>query len=103
MNLQTFAYSNRLAVDTESPIMTCSFPAQRYVNTDPGKATAVVEWDFQVTDNSLDVDPNAVVQVQSSHQSGQEFPIGHTSVRITATDQAGSMDLCVFLVNVIGN
>ena len=102
MNLQTFSYSNRLAVDTESPIMTCPGPAL-YVNTAPGKATEVVEWSFQVTDNSLDVDPNAMIQVESSHKTIQEFPIGHTVVRINATDQAGNMAKCSFTIVVKGN
>ena len=102
MNLQTFSYSNPLGIDTESPIITCPGPVL-YVNTPPGKATAVVEWSFQVTDNSLDVDPNAMIQVESSHQSGQEFPIGYTYVRIDATDQAGNMATCGFGIRVEGN
>ena len=102
MNLQIFSYSNRLCIDTESPIITCpGLPL--YVNTAPGKATAEVEWSFQVTDNSLDVDPNAVIQVESSHKTIQEFPIGYTLVRINAADQAGNMATCGFGIRIKGN
>ncbi|KAL9973289.1 hypothetical protein ACROYT_G019721 [Oculina patagonica] len=85
--------------DVESPTLTCPGPAL-YVDTHPGKATATVVWSVQVNDNSVDVDSNAVIQVQSSHQSGQEFPIGGTVVKITATDEAGNVATCSFHVEV---
>ncbi len=56
-----------------------------------------------MTDNSVDVDPNSVIQVRSSHESGQELPIGRTAIRVTATDQAGNVASCDFDVEVKGN
>ena len=55
-----------------------------------------------MTDNSVTVDPNAVIQVRSNHESGQQLPIGRTYIRITATDQAGNEATCSFDVEVKG-
>lgn len=56
-----------------------------------------------MTDNSVQVDPNAVILVRSSNQSGQELPIGTNAVKVTATDEAGNMDSCSFSIVVRGN
>ena len=49
-----------------------------------------------MTDNSVQVDPNAVILVRSSNQSGEELPIGTNVIRVTATDEAGNTDSCSF-------
>ena len=73
------------------------------VPNDPGKATAVVNWSVtQVSDNSVDVDPHAVIKVQSSHQPLDVFPIGSHVVTVTATDEAGNTADCRFDIEVIG-
>ena len=56
-----------------------------------------------MSDNSVHVDPNALIRVQSSNQSGQEFPIGDNSLTVTATDEAGNVGICSFLILVRGN
>jgi len=56
-----------------------------------------------VTDNSVQVDPNAVIRIRSSNQSGQELPIGGNVVKVTATDEAGNMATCSFHIVVRGN
>ena len=56
-----------------------------------------------MADNSIQVDPNAVILVRSSNQSGQELPIGTNAVKVTATDEAGNTDGCSFNVIVRGN
>ena len=50
-------------------------------------------------DNSLIVHGSQ----NSSHQPSQEFPIGKTSVRVIATDGAGNIAMCSFLVEINGN
>ena len=55
-----------------------------------------------MTDNSIKVDPNALIRVQSSNQSGQEFPIGDNVVKVTATDEAGNVGICSFHILVRG-
>jgi len=81
--------------------MTCPHDIQ--TTTAKGKATANVLWSIQVTDNSVEVDPNAVIRVRSSHESGQELPIGDTVIRVDATDDAGNNAVCIFFVKVRGN
>lgn len=57
-----------------------------------------------MTDNSVvEVDPNSVIRVRSSHESGQELPIGGTSITVNATDDAGNTETCTFYVHVRGN
>jgi len=56
-----------------------------------------------VTDNSVQVNPNAVIHVRSSNQSGREFPIGANVVKVTATDEAGNIAKCSFHIVVRGN
>ena len=56
-----------------------------------------------MTDNSVQVDPNAVILVRSSNQSGQELPIGNNAIKVTATDEAGNMNSCSFNIVVRGN
>lgn len=56
-----------------------------------------------MTDNSVELDPNAVIRVRSSHESGQELPIGQNYIRLNATDNAGNAQGCGFDVEVKGN
>lgn len=56
-----------------------------------------------MSDNSVEVDPNSVIWVRSSHESGQELPIGETIITINATDDAGNYETCTFYVHVRGN
>ena len=55
-----------------------------------------------MNDNSLIVEPKDKITVNSSHQPSQEFPIGMTPVRVIATDNAGNIALCYFLVEIKG-
>lgn len=80
-----------------------SCPYNIHTTSTKGKATAKVLWSIQVTDNSVEVDPNAVIRVRSSHESGQELPIGDTLIRVNATDETGNTETCVFNVHVKGN
>jgi len=88
-------------VDIQPPVLSCPGPTIE-TSTDKGKPTAKVKWSVQVTDNSVQVDPNAVIQVRSSNQSGQEFPIGANVVKVTATDEAGNIATCSFHIAVRG-
>ena len=55
-----------------------------------------------MTDNSVIVDSNAKINVTSTHQSSQEFPIGATDVQVTARDIAGNTATCSFMVYIKG-
>ena len=56
-----------------------------------------------MTDNSVIVDPNAKINVISTHQPSQEFPIGATDVQVTASDSTGNTVICRFTVDIEGN
>ena len=55
-----------------------------------------------MTDNSVIVNPNAKINVTSSHHSLQELPIGGTIVVVTARDCAGNVASCSFHLEIRG-
>ena len=55
-----------------------------------------------MTDNSVIVDPNAKINVTSTHQPSQELPIGATGVQVTARDCTGNTATCSFMVYIKG-
>ena len=78
-------------------------PGNVVTNTSKGKPTSSIVWRVHATDNSVEVDPNAKIEVRSSHESGQELPIGQTVISVIATDQAGNVATCEFQIDVKGN
>ena len=88
-------------IDYLPPTLTCPGPHIRGYTT-KGKATGKVSWNIQVTDNSVIVDPNAKINVTSTHQPSQELPIGTTGVLVTASDSTGNTATCSFTVEIEG-
>ncbi|XP_030830190.1 uncharacterized protein LOC588928 isoform X5 [Strongylocentrotus purpuratus] len=83
--------------DNENPVIS-GCPTDQSVNTDSGRATAVVKWTSPTaTDNSGNQ------TLTSSHNRGDLFPIGNTTVTYTSTDAAGNIDICTFLITVADN
>jgi len=80
--------------------LTC--PHALTAETTKGKATGKVSWKVHVTDNSVIMNPNAKINVTSSHQPLQELPIGVTRVVVTASDLAGNVASCSFRVEIKG-
>lgn len=78
--------------DTTAPSVSC--PADIVVNAAPGASTAAVN--FNVTAN----DTVSAVTVTSSPASGSAFPVGVTTVSVTARDAAGNTSTCSFTVTV---
>ncbi|EMQ94286.1 hypothetical protein D778_00848 [Xanthomarina gelatinilytica] len=79
--------------DTENPTITC--PADITVNNDAGQCDAVVTWTAPTG-----ADNCAGAVVTSSHNPGDTFPIGTTTVTYTITDAAGLTASCSFDVTV---
>jgi len=80
--------------DLIDPVIS-NLPGNLSAGTDPGLCTATVTWTPPtVTDDC------AVASVVSSHASGASFPIGTTTVVITATDTAGNVATASFTVTV---
>ena len=82
--------------DTELPVIVC--PADITVNNDPGVCGAVVTWTAPVgTDNCT----GAVTT--STHNPGDSFIVGTTTVTYTVTDASGNTAMCSFDVTVVDN
>ncbi|MBA3901323.1 MAG: HYR domain-containing protein, partial [Bacteroidetes bacterium] len=84
-------------VDNESPVISGT-PSNISVNTYVGSCDAVVTWVVpSATDNC------AVISFTSSHNSGDVFPLGPTTVVYTATDLAGNLTNDSFTITVTDN
>lgn len=83
--------------DSTPPVITC--PANININNDTGICGAVVTFgDATATD---DTDPNPTVTQTAGPISGDEFPLGDTTVEFTATDASGNISTCTFTVTVV--
>ncbi|KAL9973472.1 hypothetical protein ACROYT_G019938 [Oculina patagonica] len=91
-------YAGSPCKDIQPPMLEC--PDNLLTDTSKGKPTSSIVWSVQVTDNSVDADPNALIQVRSSHESGQELPLGQTLIKVTAKDKVGNEATCHFTVEV---
>jgi len=81
--------------DTESPIF-ANCPSDITVNNDAGICGAVVSWTpMSATDNC------STVTIVGSHNPGDLFPVGTTTVTYTGTDDNGNSVTCSFDVIVI--
>ncbi|XP_072017509.1 hyalin-like [Amphiura filiformis] len=80
--------------DTEAPtIVSC--PADQELETNPGKATAMVVYQTPTaTDNSGEV------SVVCDQPSGSEFNVGQTHVTCVARDSSGNSATCAFQVKI---
>lgn len=89
---QVWQVTALLAADSEDPEVTC--PADITVSNDPGTCGAVVTFSATATDN------DEVSSLVYSTPSGSVFPVGTTTVTVTAYDPAGNSASCSFDVTV---
>ncbi len=80
--------------DTENPVIN-GLPANITVSNDAGVCGAKVNWTAATASDNC-----AGATIASSHVSGQQFPIGTTTVTYTATDAAGNITTASFTVTV---
>jgi hypothetical protein len=78
--------------DDGAPTLDC--PADITVGNDPGQCGATVNYSATVSDNC------AGVTVVYSPPSNSFFPVGTTTVTVTATDTSGNTATCTFTVTV---
>ncbi len=91
-------------VDDDAPQIAC--PTDLTVNTDPGLATAVVNFAATATDTSGTppaVSYNLVSGGAPIQPGVYAFPVGTTEVIATATDAVGLTAQCSFTVTVVDN
>ncbi|MFZ6053482.1 HYR domain-containing protein, partial [Halocola ammonii] len=82
--------------DTELPVITC--PADIEVENDNGVCGAVVEYDLpEFSDNC----EGSGIEITDGLESGEEFPVGETTVTYLVTDAAGNTSECSFTVTVL--
>jgi hypothetical protein len=85
------------AIDTQSPVIS-DLPGEIVTVPDsPGGTSAVVSWGPpQASDNV------GLASLTSTHQSGDRFPAGSTTVVYTARDAAGNQAIASFTVTIGG-
>lgn len=79
--------------DSDRPVIS-AVPSNISVGNDAGLCSAIVNWNTPV------VTDNCSATLQSSHNSGDMFPVGTTTVTYLATDASGNMDTVTFQVMV---
>ena len=83
--------------DNEDPVI-ADCPADITQDSDAGVCEAVVTWTAPTASDNC-----AVTTFTSTHDSGDTFPVGSTTVTYTATDAAGNSTTCTFDVIVEDN
>jgi large repetitive protein len=81
--------------DPNAPMLTCP-PNQTAMATDGSGAT--VSYPGPTVQDPVDPMP----RITASHASGDTFPVGKTTVEVTATNAAGHASSCEFVVTVTG-
>ncbi|TRO66302.1 Ig-like domain-containing protein [Christiangramia sabulilitoris] len=81
--------------DDSDPTLEC--PSDISQNVDAGECGAVVTF---TTPEAFDNSGNVTVEQTSGPASGEQFPVGTTTVTFTATDDAGNSVECSFTVTV---
>ena len=88
---------NVVVTDNTNPVIS-NCPANISINNDPGLCTAVATWTAPTA-----ADNCGMQSFISSHNSGDVFSVGTTTVTYTATDVNGNIATCSFNVVVTDN
>lgn len=86
---------NILLQDIEAPVL-IDCPVDTTIDAN-GECAVVVSWTPPLASDNC-----SLVQVSASHQPGDTFEIGITTVTYTATDDCGNVSTCAFDINVDG-
>jgi len=84
---------NVVVTEDEPPVVNC--PDDMVIYGTDNESGAMVEFAADATDNCGDA------TLSYSQESGTYFPVGTTTVTVTATDEAGNTAMCEFDVTVI--
>uniref|UniRef100_UPI0026030D9D HYR domain-containing protein n=1 Tax=uncultured Christiangramia sp. TaxID=503836 RepID=UPI0026030D9D len=84
-----------MVIDNEAPVVEC--PENITVTVGFGIESSIVEYNMaQTTDNCS----GETITMTSGIASGEEFPLGVTTITLEATDAAGNISECSFTVTV---
>lgn len=86
---------NVTVIDNTTPVIT-NCPADIVVNLSGGLCDEVVNWALPIASDNC-----SVASFNSTHSSGDGFPVGTSVVSYIATDPAGNMTICTFNVTVV--
>ncbi|MBY5970950.1 BspA family leucine-rich repeat surface protein [Ferrimonas balearica] len=85
-----------ITADTTAPVF-ADVPEDIAVATEPGQDSAEVTWTPPTATDDLD---GAITPLTASHQPGDRFDLGQTTVTYTATDSSGNAAQASFTVTV---
>ena len=89
-----------VTVNDNVPPILLGCPANTTVSADPGECDAAVTYSIPTASDNC---PGVVVTRTTGFASGEEFPVGTTTVTYLATDAAGNTASCTFTVTVTDN
>ncbi|XP_033625807.1 mucin-17-like isoform X2 [Asterias rubens] len=93
-NEATCTFSISVVVDNQAPVIS-GCPANQVGTLASGSTSVALSWvEPTATDNS------GAVSTSRTHQPGQSFSEGETTVTYTFSDSAGNQDTCSFLITV---
>ncbi|HIG06364.1 MAG TPA: HYR domain-containing protein [Planctomycetes bacterium] len=93
-NISNFSFTVEV-IDDEEPIIS-GVPSQVLVNNIQDQCGAIAEWVSPTAADNCEMST-----LTSSHTSGSDFPVGETTVTLTATDAAGNSSISTFPVYVV--
>ncbi|MEC9475667.1 MAG: HYR domain-containing protein [Planctomycetota bacterium] len=82
-------------IDDEAPVIS-GVSADIQIDTDPGQCSAVVDWVSETSSDNC-----GVLQHTSSHQPGDVFDLGMTTVEIIVVDLHDNTSIATFSVTVV--
>ena len=93
-NASTCTYDIEVVDDQLPSIAGC--PSDINATNDSGICGAVITWIAPTADDNC-----GVASFTSTHNSGDVFPVGTTTVTYTATDAAGNVTICSFDITIL--
>lgn len=83
-------------LDTMPPIVNCPPQLLFYFNTDPGKPSAIATWPTITATDNIGITSQQYITNPAGLYNGAAFPVGNSTVRFIASDDAGNFAQCNF-------
>lgn len=85
--------------DQEAPVITC--PENEIVQMDTLMCTRVYEYELPTATDNCTAEEDMTITLIDGLESGEEFPIGVTTITYEAEDEAGNRDTCSFEIEML--
>ena len=96
-NSETVSFT--ITVTASDSVISVSCPANMTVDSAPGASSAIVTYG-NATASTNCAEDGLNIQVTQGPASGDSFATGTTTVKYTATNDCGGMDMCTFTITV---